>query len=86
MVGRSGKEEWSSALLAVEFLRLLSTPTRVLALFLILSLKPLHDCMCECSSCGLNSFPHCLQVVEIITGCVSTSDVPTILFEQNKRL
>jgi hypothetical protein len=55
--GRSVEEE---SALAVE-LQLLSTLIR--ALLLILSLKPLHDCMCECSSCGLNPFPHCLQVV-----------------------
>jgi hypothetical protein len=48
-------------LLSTEKLRLLSTLSRVLVLLLIRSLNALHDCMCECSSCGLNSFPHCLH-------------------------
>ena len=62
MCGRSVEDR--SPPFAVEF-RLLSTLARALAaLLLILSLNPLHDCICECSSCGLNPFPHCLQVVE----------------------
>ena len=32
-----------------------------LALLRIRSLNPRHDCMCACSSCGLNSLPHCLH-------------------------
>lgn len=57
----SGKELSVLALL-VWFL---SMP-RVPLLLLIRALKPLHDCMCECKSCGLNSFPHCLQGVKIL--------------------